>query len=45
MKISRISVYAFDLPLHETHDLSKGSRVDKFGATILCVETDRGVAG
>lgn len=45
MKISRIFVYAFDLPLHETQYLSKGRRFDRFGATVLRIDTDEGVTG
>ena len=45
-KISRISVYQADLPLHEaTYKWANGKSVEVFDATIVEVETDTGIVG
>ena len=46
MKISRISAYQVDLPLHEgSYKWSGGKSVDVFDSTIVRVETDSGLVG
>jgi L-alanine-DL-glutamate epimerase-like enolase superfamily enzyme len=46
MKISRITVYRVDLPLHEgSYNWSGGKSVSIFDSTIVRVDTDEGVAG
>ncbi|MCL4109429.1 UNVERIFIED_CONTAM: hypothetical protein GTU68_043657 [Idotea baltica] len=46
MKITKISVYQVDLPLHEgNYSWSGGKSVDVFDSTVVCVETDAGVTG
>lgn len=46
MKISRISAYQVDLPLHEgSYRWSGGKSVDVFDSTIVRVETDEGAVG
>lgn len=45
MKITKISVYALDLPLHQVQVLSKGRRFDRFGGTFIKIDTDEGVTG
>lgn len=46
MKITRISVYQVDLPLHEgTYSWSEGKSVDVFDSTVVAVETDAGLTG
>jgi L-alanine-DL-glutamate epimerase-like enolase superfamily enzyme len=46
MKISRISVYQVDLPLHEgRYAWSGGNSVSVFDSTVARVETDTGLAG
>jgi L-alanine-DL-glutamate epimerase-like enolase superfamily enzyme len=45
MRITRISVHAFDLPLYQPQYLSKGRRFDRFGSTVIKIETDEGVTG
>ncbi len=46
MKIRRIKAYQVDLPLHEgSYKWSGGKSVSVFDSTIVCVETDGGVAG
>ncbi len=45
MKISSISLFAFDLPLREVQSLSRGRRFDRFGATVIRIDTDEGVSG
>lgn len=46
MKISRISCYQVDLPLHEgSYKWSGGKSVDVFDSTIVEVETDGGLVG
>jgi len=46
MKITRISAYQVDLPLHEgSYKWSGGKSVSVFDSTIVRVETDEGVAG
>lgn len=46
MKITKITVYQVDLPLHEgNYSWSGGKSVDVFDSTVVCVETDAGVSG
>jgi L-alanine-DL-glutamate epimerase-like enolase superfamily enzyme len=46
MKITRISAYQVDLPLHEgSYKWSGGKSVDVFDSTIVRVETDEGLVG
>jgi L-alanine-DL-glutamate epimerase-like enolase superfamily enzyme len=46
MKITKISVYRVDLPLHEgSYKWSGGKSVDVFDSTIVRVETDADVVG
>ena len=46
MKITRISAYQVDLPLHEgNYNWSGGKTVDVFDSTIVRVETDEGLVG
>ncbi len=46
MRISRISVYQLALPLSKPYWLSGGRlRFDALDSTLVCVETDEGVAG
>ncbi len=46
MKITRISAYQVDLPLHEgRYSWSGGKSVDVFDSTVVRVETDDGLAG
>lgn len=46
MKITAISVYQADLPLHEgSYKWSGGKSVNVFDSTVVRVETDAGVAG
>jgi cis-L-3-hydroxyproline dehydratase len=46
MKITDISIYQVDLPLHEgNYSWSEGKSVDVFDSTVVRVETDEGVAG
>ncbi len=46
MKIRRITAYQVDLPLHEgTYNWSGGKSVQVFDSTVVCVETDTGLAG
>ena len=46
MKISRITAYQVDLPLHEgSYHWSGGKSVDVFDSTIVAVETDIGTVG
>jgi L-alanine-DL-glutamate epimerase-like enolase superfamily enzyme len=46
MKIRRISAYQVDLPLHEgSYNWSGGKSVQVFDSTVVCVETDTGLAG
>ncbi len=46
MRITRISVYQVDLPLHEgSYKWSGGKSVDVFDSTVVRIETDAGVAG
>ena len=46
MKITRITVYRVELPLHETtYKWSGGKSVTVFDSTIVRVETDTGLAG
>ena len=46
MKITNISAYRVDLPLHEgTYKWSGGKSVDTFDSTIVRVETDAGLIG
>lgn len=46
MKISRISAYQVDLPLHEgSYNWSGGKSVEVFDSTVVCMETDEGIVG
>ena len=46
MKITRISAYQVDLPLHEgSYKWSGGKSVDVFDSTVVQVDTDEGVVG
>jgi L-alanine-DL-glutamate epimerase-like enolase superfamily enzyme len=46
MKISKISVYQVDLPLHEgSYKWSGGKSVEVFDSTVVRVETDGGLVG
>ena len=46
MKITNISLFQVDLPLHEgTYNWSGGKSVEVFDSTIVRVETDEGVTG
>lgn len=46
MKITRISAYQVDLPLHEgSYKWSGGKSVNVFDSTVVAVETDAGIAG
>jgi L-alanine-DL-glutamate epimerase-like enolase superfamily enzyme len=46
MKISRMSAYRVDLPLHEgSYKWSGGKSVNVFDSTVVQVETDDGLAG
>jgi len=46
MKITRITVWALDLPLSKPYSLSGGRlRVDSLDSTILRIDTDEGVSG
>ena len=46
MKITGISVYQVDLPLHEgSYKWSGGKSVDVFDSTVVKVDTDAGVSG
>ena len=46
MKITRISIYQVDLPLHEgSYQWSGGKSVDVFDSTVVAVETDSGLCG
>lgn len=46
MKITRISAYRVDLPLHEgSYKWSGGKSVSVFDSTIAAVETDEGITG
>ena len=46
MKITRISVFQVDLPLHEgSYKWSGGKSVAVFDSTVVRIETDEGVSG
>jgi L-alanine-DL-glutamate epimerase-like enolase superfamily enzyme len=46
MKITKISAYQVDLPLHEgSYKWSGGKSVDVFDSTVVAVETDEGITG
>lgn len=45
MKITRISLFAFELPLRETQVLSRGRTFERFGASVIRIDTDEGVTG
>lgn len=46
MKITRISAYRVDLPLHEgSYNWSGGKSVSVFDSTLVKVETDEGITG
>ena len=46
MKITRITAYRIDLPLHEgSYKWSGGHSVKVFDSTIVSIETDAGITG
>ncbi|KAA3641770.1 MAG: mandelate racemase [Armatimonadetes bacterium] len=46
MKITRITAYQVDLPLHEgRYSWSGGKSVDVFDSTVVRIETDEGIVG
>ncbi|MCA9032136.1 MAG: mandelate racemase/muconate lactonizing enzyme family protein [Planctomycetaceae bacterium] len=46
MKITKISVYQVDLPLHEgNYSWSEGKSVDVFDSTVVEIQTDSGLVG
>ena len=46
MKISKISVFQVDLPLHEgSYNWSDGKSVQVFDSTVVRIETDEGITG
>lgn len=46
MKITRVSVYQVDLPLHEgSYQWSGGKSVEVFDSTVVAIETDSGLVG
>ncbi len=46
LRITRISAYQVDLPLHEkTYKWANGKSVEVFDATIVKIETNRGITG
>ncbi len=46
MKITKISAYRIDLPLHEgSYNWSGGKSVSVFDSTVVRIETDAGVTG
>ena len=46
MKITRISAYQIDLPLHEgSYNWSGGKSVSIFDSTVVAIETDEGLTG
>jgi len=46
MKITEISIYQVDLPLHEgSYSWSEGKSVDVFDSTVVRIETDAAVTG
>ncbi len=46
MKISKVTVYQVDLPLHEgKYCWSEGKSVDVFDSTVVQIETDAGITG
>ncbi len=46
MKITRITAYQVDLPLHEgSYNWSEGKSVTVFDSTVVAIETDAGVTG
>ena len=46
MKITRISVFQVDLPLHEgSYKWSGGKSVEVFDSTVVRIDTDEGVQG
>ena len=46
MKISKISVFQVDLPLHEgSYNWSDGKSVQVFDSTVVQIETDEGITG
>src|SRR5207249_781997 len=46
MRITRITAYKVDLPLHEgSYKWSGGKAVTVFDSTVVCVETDAGITG
>ncbi len=46
MKISRLSAYQVDLPLHEgSYQWSGGKSVEVFDSTVIEIETDSGQLG
>ncbi|MEI2806183.1 MULTISPECIES: mandelate racemase/muconate lactonizing enzyme family protein [Paracoccaceae] len=45
MKITRIALHAFELPLAKPHFLSRGRRFDRFGSSVIRIDTDEGLSG
>jgi L-alanine-DL-glutamate epimerase-like enolase superfamily enzyme len=46
MKITRITAFQVDLPLHEgSYNWSGGKSVEVFDSTVVRIETDQGIAG
>ena len=46
MKITKISVYQVDLPLHEgSYKWASGKSVDVFDSTVVRIKTDSGIEG
>ena len=46
MRITGVSAYQIDLPLHEgSYKWSGGNSVDVFDSTVVAVETDAGITG
>jgi L-alanine-DL-glutamate epimerase-like enolase superfamily enzyme len=46
MKITKITVYQVDLPLHEgSYAWSGGKSVEVFDSTVVAIETDEGITG
>src|ERR687890_2780199 len=45
MKITKISLYDLELPLHQPYLLSRGRTFTKFDSTFVKIETDEGITG
>ena len=46
LKITRITTYAVDLPLHEkSYKWAGGKSVEVFDATVVAIETNAGITG